>query len=384
MRRGTPEPKAAALPGLPVTPQGQGRGYRAYPNLHRARWLFPAGRPDLRRSGIRGLFRPSSPKGHALRALILAGGLPGQGVSLRPDALEKLEDEISGALAEPEVGLAFYLGVPGAYRKVTVQVMAPGGRTLAFAKVSASPMTRELIERERRVLLKLSGSEGLRGKVPEVLHAFDWGDSRVLLITGGPDGPGPRRLTRAHLDLCGAVFSPFAHHGVFEESAMLSRMSRTLLRVRPHLPDLLSSTLHRALGRVREDLGPARLPLSLCHRDFAPWNTRTGARGLFVFDWDGAKEGTVPLYDLFHFQAIQAALFGRRVPLLDRALLRAALDDVWPEGREHLSSLYLAYLLDMALFYGEARVTAPEVGDDRVWDWFCAQIEAFLKDGPPL
>ena len=77
--------------------RGEGREYRAYPSLSRARWLLPAGRPNVRRAGIRGLFRPSTLKGRALQALILAGGVPGQSVPLRRDALVALEDELAGS-----------------------------------------------------------------------------------------------------------------------------------------------------------------------------------------------------------------------------------------------------------------------------------------------
>lgn len=384
MQRRTLETSTSAPAGLPAALWGAGRQYKAYPNLSRARWLFPAGRPNVRRAGIRGLFHPSSLKGRVLRASILAGLLPGKRASLQHGALAKLENEIAKSLAEPEVCIAFYLGVPGAYRKVTAQVMTPGGQALAFAKISTSPATRELIEKEGRVLGRLAKSRGLRGRVPEVLHAFDWEGSRVLLMTGGPDRPGPRRLADAHLSLYKDMFLPFARWGAFEESEMLSRMSETLIRVGPHLPDLLSARLNHALERVRKELGPVRLPLSLCHRDFAPWNTRLGPRGLFAFDWDGAQEGTTPLYDLFHFQAIQAALFGWRDPLPDRSFLRRSLGELWPDGREYLPSLYLAYLLDISLFYGEARVAAPNAGEDRVWNWFCGQIESFLTHDFPF
>lgn len=384
MRRKGPVPPVSAPSGLPEVLRGEGREYGAYPSLSQARWLFPAGRPGVRRAGIRGLFRPSSLKGRALQASIFAGGVPRQGISLRRDALVGLENQLAGSLGEPKVEVAFYLGVPGAYRKITAQVMTPGGRTLAFAKIAPSPTTRELVERERRVLLRLSESENLRGKVPAVLHAFDWEGSRVLLTTGGPAGSGPKKLSRAHSELCRDVFVPFARQDAFDRSGMLTRMSETLRRIGPHLPEPLLDRLGRALGRVREELGPVRLPLSLCHRDFAPWNTRVGQRGLFVFDWDGAQEGTIPLYDLFHFQAIQAALFGRRDPVPDRPLLRRSLDELWPEGHEYLSPLYLTYLLDMSLFYGQARVTAPEAGEDRVWNFFCERVGTFLEQGTPL
>jgi hypothetical protein len=92
----------------------------------------------------------------------------------------------------------------------------------------------------------------------------------------------------------------------------------------------------------------------------------------------------IPLYDAFHFRAIQVALNGRRRYLPDRRFLRDSLNVLWPEGQEEiLPWLYLAYLVDMALFYSEAQVTAPGTGEKQVWSWFVKQIEAFLKEGPP-
>ncbi len=126
------------------------------------------------------------------------------------------------------------------------------------------------------------------------------------------------------------------------------------------------------------------LPLSLAHCDFAPWNTRLGPEGLFVVDWKRAKHRVIPLYDVFHFRAIQAALFKRGRHLPDRRLLNHLLRRLWPEGHRYLPCSYLAYLVDMSLVYSEAQITAPGVGEQRVWRWFVEQIEAFLEVGSPL
>ncbi len=319
-----------------------------------------------------------------LQKLILVGGIPGGKVLLQDHALTQLEDELARALAEPEVRIAFYTGVPGAYRKITAQVMTAGGETLAFAKIATSQVTKRNVERERRVLLRLSENEGLHGRVPEVLGYFGWQGNKVLLITGGPDEAGPKGLSTAHLELLREVFLPFAEQHVFGEGPMMVRMSETLHRVSSQLPEPLRGHLEVALGRLRDELGPVRLPLSLAHRDFAPWNTRMGPRGLFVFDWDGARDGTTPLYDAFHFQAIQAALLKRREHLPPRTFLRSSLDAMWPEGRRHLPWLYLSYLLDMTLLYSEAQVVAPGVGEQGVWNWFAGQLRSFLEQGSPL
>lgn len=373
----------SSLLGAGVRAAGEGREYKAYPNLRNARWLLPAGQATVARSGMNGLFQPSSLKGHVLKRLITLGAIRGERLFLDEEAVSRLESKLAQTFGEPKPRVAFYIGVPGAYRKVTAQVMSAEGEILAFAKIATSPLAAADVEAEHRTLTRLSWSADLRGRVPRALHYFEWQSSRVLLMTGGPKRRGPAGLSQMHLKFCRDVFLSFTRQSVFAESSMSVRMQEKLLRLEPHLPPDKFAVFGRALDLLREELGPALLPLSLAHRDFAPWNTRVGQQGLFVFDWDRADEAT-PLYDVFHFQAIQAILLNRRDHLPDRRLLRIVLKDLWPDGGGSLPWLYLAYLLDMSLVYNEARIVAPDIGDDRVSNWFSERIEDFFRHVPPL
>jgi len=165
---------------------------------------------------------------------------------------------------------------------------------------------------------------------------------------------------------------------------MWARTSEMWLRLQRGSPETLPANLGPALERLHDELGPLSMPLSLAHGDFAPWNTRLGPRSLFVFDWERASEGMSPLYDVFNFQALQAALQGRRGGIRDRRFLLTLLDDLWPEGRYHLPGLYLAYLAHVTLLYSEAQSLAPGVGERKVWGWFAQQIDDVLERGTPL
>ena len=200
-------------------------------------------------------------------------------------------------------------------------------------------------------------------------------------MTPGPARTGPATLSSVHVDFYKDMFTAFAKETLFGESPMMVRMSERSDRLGLDLSESLRDLMERALDRLEEDLGAISMPLSIAHRDFAPWNTRIGPQGLFVFDWDRLEDGVTPLYDLFHFQAIQSVLLGTREEIPDRRFLYYLLDSIWPEGRNHLPGLYLAYLLDMALFYAEARVVAPDTGDDRVLNWFADRIDRFLELG---
>jgi hypothetical protein len=374
----------SALLGVRLEPEGPGRTYTAYPNLREVRWLLPTDRPVLRQAGIRGLYQPGSLRGRILKGLVDAGVLRGEKVWLEESTLANLEAAIARALGEVDIRVAFYVGVPAPHQKITAQVLTPAGKSLAYVKIATSPLAQAAVEVERRTLLRLSESENLRGKVPEVLSWFPWQEGKALLITSGPEHAGPKKLSSVHSSFCESIFLSFAEENVFGESPMWTRMTETLLRLNMDLPDPLPDYYDRAFQRLSKELGPVPLPLSLGHCDFAPWNTRLGPEGLFVVDWERAKQSVIPLYDVFHFRAIQTALFERRRYLPDRRFLYHLLRRLWPEGHRYLPCLYLAYLVDMSLVYSEAQITAPGVGEQRVWRWFVEQIETFLEEGSPL
>ena len=372
---------ASALLGVRLqTHKAQGRIYTAYPNLANLRWLLPANQPALRRAGIEGLYQPNSLRGRALRTIIGAGALQGQKVWLQEDDLERLETMVASVLGVEGVRLAFYLGVPAPHRKVTAQVLTPLGKTLAYAKIATSELAREALDTERRALLRLSQSKALQGTVPKVLGSVDWQGGTIVLISMGPPTPGPRGLSSVHLHFCTQVFNSFRVQNTFGQSPMLARMSEKWRTLEQISPQSLPANVEQALKRLHDELGAVSMPLSLAHGDFAPWNTRLGARSLFVLDWERASEGMIPLYDAFNFQALQAALQGRRRGIRDRRFVMRLLEALWPEGEKHLPNLYLAYLTDVSLLYSEAQSLEPGVGEKKVWRWFAQQIQSAINE----
>ena len=150
MRPRAQETDVSALLGVRLADEkAAGGAYVAYPNLARVRWLLPANRSALRRAGIRGLYQPNSLRGRARRTVIAAGAVPGEKVWLEEDALARLETMLASVVGVGTLRLAFYLGVPAPHRKVTAQMLAPDGETLAYAKIATSPLARAAVERER-------------------------------------------------------------------------------------------------------------------------------------------------------------------------------------------------------------------------------------------
>jgi hypothetical protein len=341
------------------------------PSRHRSAWLLPAGsvlgHAGLRPFGYRG------GKDFLARALVATKLLRGEHVWLDSAPLERA---LAAALGTQDVRLAFCIGTSGAYQKLTVQVRTPGDGVLAYAKLATHASALDSLRREHEILLRLSTVDGLRGAVPGVLGWFSWDGAQVLVATAGSGQIGSGRLMEPHTAFLRRLRDAFVDEGRFEASPMWTRMVAAVNRLAPQLSREWTLRWHRALALLYVRLGPVVLPLSLAHRDFAPWNTRFGPQGLFVFDWETAADGVTPLYDLFHFQAVQAARAGRpfRPSRGPRQESLAAPRSAWTA---YLPHLYLAYLLDTSLLHAEARLLAPQSAQGPEWHWLGRQLDTW-------
>lgn len=350
------------------------RAYFAYPNLANARWLLPAD-PRLRTLGLQ-LYAPQRLRGRLLKRAIASGALRGERVVLEGTTLRELEAALGQWVGEPDTRLAFSLGTPGASRKATAQLIGRDERVLAYAKIAMGTLAQEALDAEWRNLRRVSAAMP-RGRVPEPIHVGTWRETTILLMSAGPTRPGPADLGEHHLDFLLALHDATRLECEFGSSPMFTRLRDGLAHWGSVWRDPWPDRFARVLTRLEVELGPVRVPLSFAHRDFAPWNTRAGPAGLFVLDWEMASDGMVPLYDAFHFDAIQAAT--RNAPVRnDDGFSVRLLAALWPTGAELLPLLYLAYLADVSLLYGEARARAPDVGEDGVWLWFGSRIDEWL------
>jgi phosphotransferase family enzyme len=290
------------------TAQGDPMRHRfaVLPSRQAPRYLLPLGDSRTTLEG----FRVYTPYGFGarVRKSLLAGivktGWSGWAMhSLyvgEPLGLKALVTNVTG---ERNPAFAMLLGMPGKYRKLTIQVMRPGGETLGYIKLGLTKPAGQRVRHEAGVLEELSA---LRPQAPRVLYAGEWQDSYMLFQSPLGGRPGPSELAGVHVEF-------------LEKLAAIRRVNKPGLRVVEEIGARWKEGTWRcdwrwqqlgtaALAAARRDLESVRVPCGFWHGDFAPWNTRVQDGRLSAFDWESCEDG-VPLgWDTFHFSVQVASL----------------------------------------------------------------------------
>ncbi len=265
-----------------------------------------------------------------------------------PLALENLIWDVTGE-AQPTFALS--LGSPGAYRKLTVQVMRPNGEILGYIKLPLTAAATQRVRREAEVLARLAEFACLRPHIPKVLYADEWAHGYILFESRGPSGTGPVELGVAHEKFLQTLWSV---QRVEKPGQMLvQEVAARWRKTEPLLDSRWRALGQAALERARRELDGMMIQCGVVHGDFAPWNTRLENGQLFVFDWESADWQAPTLWDIFHFQVQVRSLLGKK--------------NGWPLGVSCRSSprgLLILYLLNSAQEYLRAEAPASRSGID--------------------
>lgn len=328
----------------------------AYPDGGNVRFALPVG-AGLGKGGVRFL---STKRGWAMLALHRLIGRFKPGPAPWLVAAPRLREVAAFAGFDPD-GSTVSAGTPRPYNKRTVLFTTGDGEPAAIAKIGQNEASRTMLHNEARWLDRWERAGVLPGHRPAKMKFGEAGDFLVLLQTVGL-GPVLRLhapLGQEHLDVLSAVQGSSAGPVCFLGSAMHAAMHGRLTACRHGLDNVWRERLDRALGILDAGLAGADVPMAPAHRDFVPWNMRRTAAGLFVFDWEYASDGCVPLYDLYHYVLMPRAVRrGLSVADARRAIgtVQAAaigLPDA-PAKTRHAALQLLAYLTDLCLVELEA------------------------------
>jgi hypothetical protein len=237
------------------------------------------------------------------------------------------------------------LGTPNRFRKLTIQVMRPNGEILGYIKLPLTEEATERVRHEAEVLERLWSFAALRGHIPKVLHAGDWGYGYILFQSRGPSCPGPIQFNHLHEDFLQKLRD--LHQVRKPGGALVKEIAARWQKAEPSLDSAWRALGQAALMKAEHELDGVLVPCGFAHGDFAPWNTRVGDGQLWVFDWESASLEAPTSWDTFHFNTQVAALLDKKDNL-----------PAPQDRRSGVRASFLLYLLDSASqLLGEENLT---------------------------
>lgn len=342
--------------------------YVVVPDARRPRLLVPVGSRRIAAAAVRRYTEPQSRLSRLKRDAVVAALRTGASAVLLRDRVritgsgtaDTVEAYLRAALGV-DLALSVHIGPARANRKPVLQLLAPDGSTLGFAKLGTGPLTRRLVRAETAALTALAHVDLRHLTVPRVLHAGRWQGHQVLVQQALPiwrprSALAPDRLAAAMREVAGCCGIASGWLGTSPYWAEL----------RNRLADVAEHDEGRQLGVAARSLharaGDIALRYGAWHGDWTPWNMAALPEALLVWDWERFTPG-VPLgFDALHHD-LQRRLqrTSDAAAAVDETVRRApavlAPFEVAPHAAEVTA---LLYLIDLATRYVADR--AAEAG----------------------
>jgi len=269
-----------------------------------------------------------------------------------------------GGVREAPAGLraAIQIGTAGPYQKASALLVSERGEGMALAKIALVPSADAMVIAEAKWLRELAGLGPLACQVPQLLAEGAVADGRRYLVTSlAPSTQVTTDFTPAHARFLRRLGRSRMEIMKFRASPCYQYLERSLGVVEPQVTRDDAARLRAAWLDCDRALSGFAGPFVFSQGDFAWWNIRLHPGGIFVFDWEYARQGANPLADLFHFHLMQRAAAGHRIGgwFLARLMRRAQAfaQEFYPEARwraSGVSAFALVYVLDVLLHYCRA------------------------------
>ncbi|HEY5985220.1 MAG TPA: hypothetical protein VIV12_02375 [Streptosporangiaceae bacterium] len=279
-----------------------------------------------------------------------------------------IASHLSAALRRQAI-VSLHVGAPRANRKPVLQVLAPDGAALGFAKVGVNPLTRELVRAEATALALLAQAPLTHVRPPRLLYHGQWRGNEVLIQEAFPAA----RPARNHGELGGAMTEIAGIRGLSHlPAAQSSYWQRLRTRLRALDQREAAGSLLAALGALERAEGELTLAVGSWHGDWTPWNMTMSRGQALVWDWERFETGVPVGFDAVHYW-LQGAIIRSGTPpvtaaemAVSRAAELVAPLGVAPQTASLVAALYLVEIAARYLHDGQAEAGA-RLG--RVEEW---------------
>jgi hypothetical protein len=223
---------------------------------------------------------------------------------------------VSAVTGEAHPVFAMLTGVQRMNRKLTLLVLSAAKQVLGYMKLPLTASSEERVRHEAEILQRLWTFAPMQEHIPRLLFAGDYNGSFVLFQGPLTGAAGPARFGAPHRSFLTTLAKIHTSEQPGEQllAEVAQRWSRRSTSSSQVWQDLGSVVVRRSMELLRG----FRVPLTVMHGDFAPWNTRLQKEHLQVFDWESAVWNAPQLWDEFHFQVQIECFLHRRTGLLRR------------------------------------------------------------------
>jgi hypothetical protein len=202
-------------------------------------------------------------------------------------------------------------GSEGSWTKETVLLLNKKTiEPLFLVKTGAGTTIDSLLQNEADWLRKLQDEKSLADHVPELV-ALRSGEDRSFIAQSVLLGKFDMRLGDLHLEFLKKLQRYSLQSVRYEDSVLYRTLNSRLADLDGSLPEAWSTRIETAMKRIEESLSDAQVPLVAAHNDFNPWNIGLHENRAYVFDWEFAANGQMPLFDPLHFVLMPLGLWSR-------------------------------------------------------------------------
>lgn len=341
------------------------RRFAVLPSAREARWFIPLDHGAA--AAALSLYRPVRAPARAIHAAARAAAsldLPlwyRDQLCVARRALSPIEELLERCFPTETVRVAWSRGAIGRveHGKLSLAAVSTRGRVLAFAKSGASGVARRLVRHEAEVLRALGTRDGLAGRVPRLLHAGEVSGSFVHIQAPLAGTPPRSTLGAPERELLAVL------RGGERRSAADSAFVRAMRERASELP-ARHGAITRLVARLMPRLVRVRVPATVVHGDFAPWNLRVHDGVAGAFDWEYGEPDGLPLVDeCNHMLLVGYLMHGWTIDVAVSRLEAMARSAPLGLAAPEVEALQLAYLAALV-----TRFLDEGAEDEPLTQWF--------------
>ncbi|MEU1687427.1 hypothetical protein [Micromonospora sp. NPDC005707] len=370
-------------PAEPALRRG-GAGWVVVPSASRPRLLVPTGSGRAAASAVRHSTEAVGRKARLVRQGLATAFRLGLGPLVFRDRLVVAGGGLDAYLAEvlgERALVSLHIGPARANRKPVLQLLAPDGRALGYAKLGVDPLTRALVDAEAAALARLAGLPLGPVTVAGVRHHGDWHGHALLVQEALPVRLPRATPAAAEAAERAAMVAVAGCLGVRRRSWAGSDHAARLADAVDALGARPEAGRLRAVLKTVADLDPT-VAFGAWHGDWNGGNSAVLADGrVLVWDWE-RFEADVPVgYDALH-RVVQTAIGNDGVEPTEaaRALIAGAARSLAPFDADGRGTDLVAvlYLVELAARYLRDRQAEAGARLGHVDTWLLPAVEEHL------